>query len=315
MRSRLRIRRILLLSSLLPIAVAAALLVGPSQAASEANPARCTVPGIMVVDDALGDALDMQPFHDIDHISVAEPNFGVGAAKLDLVLKVASLPAALPPDHSWPIQFIAPGGVFWAALTTFPPTGTSAIPAFVYGTGTVIDVLNPAGTLEPESDWNVNGTIQLVIPRSTIGAAIGQSVGSFLSRVRIEIAPGIAALTPDNAPQDLMGAGEYIVEGNCSPTAVTLASFDARAKLGRVAITWRTASENEIVGFNVWRGPLGEQKVNASLVPARGSVGGASYRLVDARVRRGGSYTYRLQIVKRDGSTAWYGSARVRAAR
>lgn len=306
-------RRILLLTSPLSLVVAAMLLVGPSQASRQANPARCTVPGVMVVDDALGDALDMQPFHDIDHVSVAEPDFGTGAAKLDLVLKMASLPAVLPPDHSWPIQFIAPGGAFWVALTTFPPTGTSAAPAFVYGTGAVVNVLSPSGTLEPQSKFNTNGTIEFVINRSTIGTAVGQTVGSFLARIRIEIAPGQAALTPDNAPQDLLGAGEYVVEGNCGPTAVKVSSLEARAKAGRVAITWRTAGENEAVGFNVWRGPLGgEQKVNASLVPARGSVGGASYQVVDKRVRRGGSYMYRLQIVKRDGSTAWSGSARVR---
>jgi hypothetical protein len=100
------------------------------------------------------------------------------------------------------------------------------------------------------------------------------------------------------------------------PTAVRLVSFAASDARGRVALRWRTAGETDAVGYNIWRGRLGaEKKINRTLIPARGAVSGAAYRLVDPTVRRGGSYLYRLQVVNRDGSRSWHANARVRTAR
>jgi hypothetical protein len=99
-------------------------------------------------------------------------------------------------------------------------------------------------------------------------------------------------------------------------TVVALEHFRARADRGRVVLDWRTASETDVLGFNVWRQTTGpEQKANRQLVPASGRADGASYRLVDRTARWSMSYTYRLQIVHRNGTHSWYGSVRVRPAR
>lgn len=99
------------------------------------------------------------------------------------------------------------------------------------------------------------------------------------------------------------------------PLAVSVLSFSARAVPGRVDLSWRTASETRIAGFNVFRtGPAGTAKVNRSLVEAVGVFGG-SYRLVDRTVRAGTAYTYRLQIVYRDGTRGWYRTVRATARR
>jgi hypothetical protein len=90
-----------------------------------------------------------------------------------------------------------------------------------------------------------------------------------------------------------------------NPTAVTVLSFSARARAGQVDLSWRTASETGMAGFNVFRtGPLKTVKVNRGLIKAVGVFGG-NYRLVDRTARSGVKYSYRLQIVYRDGRRAW----------
>ena len=94
----------------------------------------------------------------------------------------------------------------------------------------------------------------------------------------------------------------------CSPTAVAVNRFTARWTGKRVAVTWRTGSEAEVLGFNVFRslgaGPF--RKVNTTLIAARHDLGGA-YRLIDRTVKRSKTYTYRLQVVSKNGARSWHG--------
>ena len=98
------------------------------------------------------------------------------------------------------------------------------------------------------------------------------------------------------------------------PTGVELASFAARRAKGGVTVSWRTANERNITGFNVWRAG---KKLNRSLIAAKrsGTVAGATYRIVDRKARAGVAYTYRLQAVARDGSRAWVRKAILSASR
>lgn len=97
----------------------------------------------------------------------------------------------------------------------------------------------------------------------------------------------------------------------CTPTAVSVRSFAARWQRKRIAVRWRTASEAEILGFNVYRsvgsGPF--RKLNPLLIAAKraGTARGAAYAFVDRAVRRGKTYTYRLQVVSAGGQRSWYG--------
>jgi len=107
--------------------------------------------------------------------------------------------------------------------------------------------------------------------------------------------------------------GGWSITIRTGPTAARMTSFSAATAKRGVAVRWRTASEVDVLGFNVYRktasGPL--RKVNRSLIAARGGAAGASYRFVDRSARAGASYTYRLQLVDVDGTHAWYGSTRV----
>jgi len=106
------------------------------------------------------------------------------------------------------------------------------------------------------------------------------------------------------------------VDTELSPTAATLTSFTAAASRAGVTLRWRTASELDVLGFDVWRFGAGKAvKVNRALVPAKAGASGASYRLVDRTARAGASYTYRLRAVGRDGSRVWRASTRIGRSR
>lgn len=99
---------------------------------------------------------------------------------------------------------------------------------------------------------------------------------------------------------------------NCpsGTTAVATKSFTSRWTKGGVAVTWRTSSEVDLLGFNVWRSSgKSWRKVNPALVRAKHSGGpqGATYRLVDRTAKAGRFYNYRLQTVDLRGKRSWYG--------
>jgi hypothetical protein len=101
------------------------------------------------------------------------------------------------------------------------------------------------------------------------------------------------------------------------PTAVAVESFTGRRTSKTVRLGWRTASEADMLGFNVYRFAHGTKaKVNRGLIAAKrsGTARGASYSLVDTRAGRA-SATYRLQIVSPSGRRAWAATVAVSARR
>ena len=101
------------------------------------------------------------------------------------------------------------------------------------------------------------------------------------------------------------------------PTAVGLASFRAaHAGAKGVRVVWQTATELQTAGFNVWRSAgKGYRKVNAKLIPSQSSfgVGGHKYEYLDRGALARGAYSYKLELVKLDGSRRWAGPVRAAA--
>ena len=98
-----------------------------------------------------------------------------------------------------------------------------------------------------------------------------------------------------------------------TPLAVTVASLAraARAATG-VLVRWRTGTEADLLGFHVYRSRGHSWKrITRSLIVAKGSVAGASYRFLDRTAKRGVAYRYRIKAVNRDGTTSWFGPVRV----
>jgi uncharacterized repeat protein (TIGR01451 family) len=193
----------------------------------------CVVPGFERLTDPTGDALDQNPAHDIQSVSVAEPDFGPGVDKLVFTLKVASL-ATVPPDTTWPVTFFYGKNAAGADQQWFVAMKTSplGVVSFRYGTGTGGSA--GLGDLDAGSGFSPDGTITLVVSNSKIAPAsggnpsAGELLRGFLTRVRVESQTG-SALTPDNAPNSAAPDGDYELSGNAfcanaAPTAVLSAS-------------------------------------------------------------------------------------------
>jgi hypothetical protein len=97
-----------------------------------------------------------------------------------------------------------------------------------------------------------------------------------------------------------------------SPLAVTVSTLRATRSHQNVVLRWRTGTEADTLGFHVYRS-RGQswKRLTRSLVAAKGSVAGASYRFVDRTARRGVSYRYRIKAIDRDGVATWFGPVRV----
>ena len=185
------------------------------QAPAAVNDA-CTPPGVTILTDASGDASTLQAGHDVLSASVAEPT-SIGSGKIMFVLKMAGL-STLPPDTNWPVQFKVGATDYVARMTTVPPASPTA-PAFQYYTGVWNSLLLPMqiNAADPASNYNADGTIQIVVPRSGIGnPGVGSNLTNFLVRISVFIGGGFA--TPDNMPDSLTPTGTYTVVGseNCT---------------------------------------------------------------------------------------------------
>ena len=105
-------------------------------------------------------------------------------------------------------------------------------------------------------------------------------------------------------------ASGWTLDITMGPTAVTVAGLTSWPVKGGVRVHWRTSVETQIAGFNVYRA---NAKLNKRLISARhaGVARGDAYSLVDRKVRKGGTYTYRLQVVGLDGKRSWFGATSI----
>lgn len=113
---------------------------------------------------------------------------------------------------------------------------------------------------------------------------------------------------------------EQAVPTPVPPTAANVLDFAASQDLsGRVTLTWATAAESDVAGFDVYRaeglpsrsGAVAERwvKANAALIPAQGAAaGGASYRYVDEGAPGiAEPLRYRLDVINSGGPPQSFG--------
>ena len=100
-----------------------------------------------------------------------------------------------------------------------------------------------------------------------------------------------------------------------SPTAVSLRSLAASRSGSGIFIRWRTGSEAQLVGFNLYREQRSKLvKLNRALIPSvfGGTTSGHAYSWLDRNApKQRGALRYRLQSVNLDGSRSWVGAASV----
>ena len=96
---------------------------------------------------------------------------------------------------------------------------------------------------------------------------------------------------------------------------VELSSFSAAMVEGqRVLLNWKTASEQNNIGFNVLRSRTESGKyeqINAELIPPRLD---GDYEFADATVDAGSKYFYKLQSLDRDGQMQLHGPIQITIA-
>ena len=97
--------------------------------------------------------------------------------------------------------------------------------------------------------------------------------------------------------------------------AVTVVSFTAHRAGKGVLVRWRTGTEANELGFNVYRQQGARRvRVNRRLLPALGAVAGSSYSYRDRRAPQHRAVRYWLQDVAVNGTRTWHGPVRVTAS-
>jgi hypothetical protein len=123
----------------------------------------------------------------------------------------------------------------------------------------------------------------------------------------------VLATCETSAGSGLLDAVQYDdLVFDSEPLAATVRSLTARRSHQGVLVRWRTGTEVDLLGFHVYRSQGHSwRRITHSLLSARGSISGASYRFLDKKTKRGASYRYRVKAVNRDGTASWFGPVRV----
>jgi hypothetical protein len=264
----------------------------------------CSAPGIRVLEDAAGDqtGAPLDQDMDIQWVGISEPLFPDGSRKLVLTLKVASL-ASLTPNRMWRIRWsypdapVAPNPTSTAFIGRYyigMNTDSAGAASFEYGiaqslSAVVIDA-TPAerlGAADPESGFNPDGTITLVISADKVGGPrAGDLIGALAAR-SFAVAQDVT-LRGDYASDVATLADTYALSGNaaCPPTVSCL---EESANQVAYSSGWHSVAHSGASGGSFQVNP--SKSGNGSLkltfdVPAE-ATGAVAYHF--ARSTRGGT--------------------------
>jgi hypothetical protein len=95
------------------------------------------------------------------------------------------------------------------------------------------------------------------------------------------------------------------------PTVISLSSFTATPKAGKVILIWSTESEIDNTSFNLYRSTTENGKyikINDSLISAQGlPTQGTSYEFIDTNVQNRKTYYYKLEDIDLNGTSTMHG--------
>ena len=191
----------------------------------------CVAPGVSILTDPAGDELDAQTTHDVRSLSISEPYRNSATDTLTFTLKMTSL-ASLPPSTHWAVQFDVGTTTYTARMSTAAPA-TPQAPVFEYFQGPENTGLPTLSTADAASNYNTDGTITLVVPRSGIGSpAVASQLKNFVVRI-VEYAGG-GFPNMDAMPDSSTPTGSYTVLGNgaCRANLPPFAAIQATPAAG-----------------------------------------------------------------------------------
>jgi hypothetical protein len=117
------------------------------------------------------------------------------------------------------------------------------------------------------------------------------------------------------ATYTLLVEGIGVILAGGGPTAADgIQSFRANSAPKGVLVRWRTRSEGNALGFNVYRGDVKKVRLTRSMVRASGDGRGHTYSYIDRSACKGKAAPYYLEVVQRGGSKIMFGPA-LRSAR
>lgn len=97
----------------------------------------------------------------------------------------------------------------------------------------------------------------------------------------------------------------------CEYTLVEMSSFSSYPAFKEVRLAWKTVSEIDNFGFNIYRAESKDGpyiKINDKIIPAEGSpVSGADYSFVDTGVKNRKTYYYQLEDIDMYGVSSLHG--------
>lgn len=201
------------------------------------------------------------------------------------------------------IEISAPGGDSTNGVASTWNTGTTTpgADAYAYMSGTSMAAPHVSGVASLLYSLNPHLTPAEVL------AHLQASVTAF---------PAGGTCTTSNCGSGIVNAGAAV--SRIPPTAVELLSFTATGKLRSVILRWETASEMDVIGFNLYRSKTKDglrKKLTAEMIPAQsgpGSLGGALYTYKDKTAKPGVLYFYWLEVIEDEGGATLYGSVKAR---
>jgi len=164
-------------------------------------------------------------------------------------------------------------------------------------------LITTSGTINQGTCTNAGQTVACSLNTPLLDYST-DPLAKWVVRINVNLAGGdnitntatVSALTHDPVTTNNTGTA------TCSPSAVSIISFDAENQEDGILLTWETAEELNNLGFNLYRaedlqGP--RVQVNPELIPSRnpGGTSGAVYEFLDTQVVSGKEYHYWLEDI------------------
>ncbi len=120
----------------------------------------------------------------------------------------------------------------------------------------------------------------------------------------------------ENFAGDIASDGDITFTGSGDITLpVELSAFSAAPQTGAIKLSWVTASEQNNLGFNIYRCKDGKdyKKINGELIRGAGTTSERqNYSFVDKRIQESGVFYYKLEQKDINGAAEWHGPISVR---
>ena len=277
---------------------------GTNAVVSKPAGSSCGAEGVRILDDETGDQIGapLEGDMDIEWVSIGEPFFADGSRKLVFKLKMANL-ASLTPNRMWRILWSYPDAPVAPHPTSTAFVGryyigmninAQGVATFEYGIAQTVSavVLNvsPAerlGAADPESGFNPDGTITLVISADKVGGpGPGDLIGALVAR-SYPVAQDVT-LRGDSASDVASMGNTYALTGNASCGGATTCLEDNAAQL-TYSSGWHQVSDADASGghFRVNPNKNGTGSVKLTFDVAAGKTGAVVYHF--AKSTKGGT--------------------------